>query len=206
MKIDDIEELHKNPALRAKIEELGVIKHIKQDDILLREDSYINSIPILLSGALKVTRKDSDGKEFLIYYIKPGESCVMSLLGSMYAEKSHIQAIAEEDSELLIIPISASADWIREFPEWTAYFFRIFQKRFEELLQVVDSVAFHKMDTRILSFLQKKSEINQHKSIQITHQQIADELGTVREVVSRILKQLEREGQILLARNNITLL
>lgn len=206
MNIDDIEELKKNPELRAKIAQMGIIKHIKQDDIILREDTYINSIPILLFGALKVTRKDADGKEFLIYYIKPGESCVMSLLGSMYAEKSHIQAIAEEDSELLIIPIASSTEWIREFPEWTAYFFRIFQKRFEELLQVVDSVAFQKMDMRIINFLQKKSEINNNKSIQITHQQIADELGTVREVVSRILKQLERENQIKLARNNITLM
>lgn len=205
MNIDDIEELRKNPLLRAKIEQFGVLKHIKQDDIILKEDTYINSIPILLSGALKVTRKDSEGKEFLIYYIKPGESCVMSLLGSIYSEKSHIQAIAEEDSELLIIPISASTEWIREFPEWTAYFFRIFQKRFEELLQVVDSVAFQKMDMRIFNFLQKKSEINNSKVIQITHQQIADELGTVREVVSRILKQLERDNQIKLARNNITL-
>ncbi len=206
MQIDEIEELRKNPELRAKIEQFGVIKQIKQDDVILREDSYINSIPILLSGALKVTRKDADGKEFLIYYIKPGESCVMSLLGSMYSEKSHIQAIAEEDSELLVIPISASSEWIKEFPEWTTYFFRIFQKRFEELLQVVDSVAFQKMDTRIFNFLVKKSEINNNKTIQITHQQIADELGTVREVVSRILKQLERENQIKLARNNITLL
>lgn len=206
MKIDDIEELKKNPLLREKISKIGILKSIKQDDIILREDTYINSIPILLSGALKVTRKDSEGKEFLIYYIKPGESCVMSLLGSMYAEKSHIQAIAEEDSELLIIPISASTEWIKEFPEWTSYFFRIFQKRFEELLQVVDSVAFQKMDTRIFNFLLKKSEINNSKTIQITHQQIADELGTVREVVSRILKQLERDNQIKLARNNITLL
>ena len=152
MEIDDIEELKRNPELREKISKIGVLKSIKQDDIILREDTYINSIPILLSGALKVTRKDSDGKEFLIYYIKPGESCVMSLLGSMYAEKSHIQAVAEEDSELLIIPISASTEWIKEFPEWTSYFFRIFQKRFEELLQVVDSVAFQKMDTRIFNF------------------------------------------------------
>ncbi len=206
MRIEDIEEFKKNPDLKAKILQFGAIKSFKQDDIILREDSYINSIPILLSGTLKVTRRDADGKEILIYYIKPGESCVMSLLGSMHEEKSQIQAIAEEDSELLIIPISASTQWIKEFPEWSAYFFRIFQKRFEELLQVVDSVAFKKMDTRILDFLIKKTEINHTKVINITHQQIADELGTVREVVSRILKQLEKEGQIKLARNNITLL
>lgn len=206
MRIEDIEEFRKNPALKAKIVEFGTIKNFKADDIILREDAYINSIPILLSGALKVTRRDAEGREILIYYIKPGESCVMSLLGSMYEEKSHIQAIAEEDSELLIIPISSSSQWIKEFPEWSAYFFRIFQKRFEELLLVVDSVAFKKMDTRISDFLIKKGEISNSKTIQITHQQIADELGTVREVVSRILKQLEKEGQIKLGRNQITLL
>ena len=206
MHINEIEELKKNPILRKKIEEIGMIKFIKQDEIILREDAYINSIPILLSGLLKITRADNEGKDLLMYYIEPGESCVMSMLGGLYNERSHIKATAEENSELLLIPISESEKWIKEFPEWSIYFFRIFQRRFEELLSVVESLAYQKMDVRLLQHLQKKSQLNHNKVIITTHQQLAEELGTVREVVSRVLKMMEKEGLVQLSRNKITLM
>ncbi len=206
MLIAEIEDLKKNPALRQKIESIGVIKFIKQDEVILREDAYINSIPILLSGLLKITRSDVEGKDLLMYYVEPGESCVMSMLGGLYNEKSHIKATAEENSELLLIPIAESEKWIKEFPEWSIYFFRIFQRRFEELLNVVESLAYQKMDVRLLQHLQKKSQLNQSKIIITTHQHLAEELGTVREVVSRVLKMMEKEGLVQLSRNKITLM
>lgn len=185
---------------------VGISKKFKEGDVILEEDGYIKSIPIVSKGSLRVMRSDDDGREILLYYIKAGESCIMSFLGGMHHDKSKVRAIVEEDSEILFIPIEKLSILMRDYPEWLDYIFRLYHKRFEELLEVVNSIAFKKMDERLLNFIQKKCELNQNKILLVTHEQIANELGTARVVVSRLLKQMEDEGLVKLGRNKITLM
>ena len=184
----------------------GQIKVFPAETILLNLQSYIKSIPIVLSGSIKVIKTDEEGQEILLYYIKPGESCIMSFLAGLHNDTSKIKAIVEEDAEVLMIPIEKAGQWIREFPEWTDFIFNLYQKRFEELLDVVNAVAFQKMDVRLMNLLQQKAMLFHTKEISVTHQQLADELGTTREAVSRVLKQLEKSQALVLSRNKISLL
>jgi CRP/FNR family transcriptional regulator len=181
----------------------GQIKSFPANTIIISEDSYIKSIPIVLKGSIRVMRTDDDGKEILLYYIRPGESCIMSFLGGIHHETSKVKAIAEEDVEILMIPLEKASEWIKEYPEWTDFIFKLYHKRFEELLGVVNAVAFQKLDTRLLQLLEQKASLHNNKEIAITHQQLADEMGTSREAVSRILKQMENSNLIKLGRNKI---
>lgn len=192
--------------MREKLLSYGVVKTFNEGDVILNENAYIKVIPIVMRGSIKVMRTEEDGHEILLYYIQPGESCIMSFLGGMHHETSKIKAVAEEDTEILLIPIDKVTSLIKEFPEWLDYIFRLYHKRFEELLQIVNSIAFKKIDERLLDLLKKKKEISGHNTISITHEQLANELGTARVVVSRLLKQMEKSGLVQLGRNNITLL
>jgi len=192
--------------LNKEVYQSGQIKSFPADTIILDINAYIKSIPIVLSGSIKVIRTDDEGREILLYYIKPGESCIMSFLAGIHNDTSKIKAIVEEDAEVLLIPVSKASDWIKEFPEWTDFIFTLYQKRFEELLEVVNAVAFQKIDVRLLHLLNQKSSLFQSKEIAVTHRQLADELGITREAVSRVLKQMENDKLISLSRNKISLL
>jgi CRP/FNR family transcriptional regulator len=190
----------------ARIVELSVPKSFHQGDVIVQENAHIRSIPIVISGSIRVMRSEGDEKEILLYYIKAGESCIMSFLGGMHNDTSKVKAIAEESTDILFVPANKVKELIREFPEWLDYIFRLYHQRFEELLEVVNAVAFKKMDERLLLFIEKKAEVAQSKILSITHEQLAAELGTARVVVSRLLKQMEESGLIQLGRNKITLL
>ena len=192
--------------LKDEVSTYGQLKKFPAGSVIQQEDSYIKSIPLVLNGSLKVMRTDSDGHEILLHYITPGESCIMSFLGGIHNETSKVKAIVEEDAEILFIPVEKASEWVKKFPEWSDFIFRLYHKRFEELLTAVNAIAFHKLDTRLLQLLKQKAELYQSKEIKITHQQLADELGTAREAVSRVMKQMENEGLVQLSRNKITLL
>lgn len=191
--------------IRNEIKSFGQIKSFLAGSVILNENSYIQLIPIVLKGSLRVMRTDEEGREILLYYIRPGESCIMSFLGGIHHETSKVNAVVEEDTEILFIPVAKAQEWVKEFPEWTDFIFRLYHKRFEELLSVVNAVAFQKLDSRILQLLNRKAQLFQSKEIKITHQQLADELGSTREVISRLIKQLENEGAVKLSRNKIVL-
>lgn len=188
------------------ISKLGRINEFEPGETIINEQTSVQSIPMVLKGSIKVMKSDHDYKEILLYYLRPGETCIMSFLAGLYQDTSKIKAIAEEKSEVLFIPHNKFQDLIRNHPEWLSYIFQIYHKRFEELLDMVNSVAFKKMDERLLKFLQKRAELNQSKMLSLTHEQLARELGTAREVISRLLKQMETEGLVQLERNRITLL
>ena len=194
-----------SPELKAKLSELGFQKTFEENEVILRESSYIKAIPIVLQGSLRVMRTEEDGREILLYYIKAGESCIMSFLGGIHDDTSKINAVAEEKTELLLIPMDKISLLVKDFPEWLDYIFKLYHKRFEELLDVVDAIAFKKLDERILDFVKNKAKLTNSNVINLTHEQIANELGSARVVVSRLLKQLESEGVVELGRNKITL-
>lgn len=199
-------EFASSPGLVKKLRENGMMKTYREGDVILDENSSIRSIPIVMKGMMKVIRTEEDGREILLYYIRAGESCIMSFLGGMHNEKSIVKAEVEEDTEILFLPVDKVSLFIKEYPEWLDYIFRLYHKRFEELLDIVNAIAFKKVDERLLNLLMKKSEILETKILIITHEQLANELGTARVVVSRLLKQLEDSGKLMLGRNKITLL
>jgi len=198
-------EFSSSPELIEKLHQYGITKTYKEGDVILDENSSIRAIPIVMKGMLKVIRTEQDGREILLYYIKAGESCIMSFLGGMHNEKSIVKAEVEEDTEILFLPIDKVSLFIKEYPEWLDYIFRLYHKRFEELLDIINAIAFKKVDERLLNLIQMKSENFKSKIITVTHEQLANELGTARVVVSRLLKQLEDSGKLKLGRNKITL-
>ncbi|BFO67027.1 Crp/Fnr family transcriptional regulator [Chryseobacterium sp. S0630] len=199
-------EFSSSPELVEKLYQYGTTKKYHEGDIILDENASIRSIPIVMKGMLKVIRTEEDGREILLYYIKAGESCIMSFLGGMHNEKSIVRAEIEEDAEILFLPVDKVSLFIKEHPEWLDYIFRLYHKRFEELLDIINAIAFKKVDERLLNLLQKKSELTGSETIHTTHEQLANELGTARVVVSRLLKQLEEDGRLKLGRNKIILL
>ena len=205
MELKELAPFKSAPQVTEQLQKYGINKTYAEGSVIIQEHNYINSIPIVLSGSIRVMRVDDEGRELLLYYIKAGESCIMSFLSGLHQDTSKIKAIAEEDTELLFVPIEKVSLLIKEFPEWLNYIFKLYHKRFEELLEVVNAVAFKKLDQRLLDFIKNKSSLGNTKEIHITHEQIANELGTARVVVSRLLKQLEEEGIIQLGRNKITL-
>jgi CRP/FNR family transcriptional regulator len=206
MELDEIIEFQASPQMISKILELSVHMTFEEGDVILQENAHIRSIPIVTSGSIRVMRSEGDEKEILLYYIKAGESCIMSFLGGLHNDTSKVRAVAEETTDILFVPVSKVKELIREYPEWLDYIFRLYHQRFEELLEVVNAVAFKKMDERLLLFLEKKADITQSNTLSVTHEQLANELGTARVVVSRLLKQMEVEGLVKLGRNKITLL
>ncbi|HRH02522.1 MAG TPA: Crp/Fnr family transcriptional regulator [Bacteroidia bacterium] len=206
MELNNIAEFQSSPGIREKLRSFGTVKKFKEEEIVLQENAFIKAIPIVLTGSIRVMRTDEDGRELLLYYIKPGESCIMSFLGGIHSDTSKVKAIAEESTELLFIPIEMVASLSKEFPEWLDYIFRLYHKRFEELLEVVNDIAFKKMDERLINFIRKKCELAKSHTLHVTHEQIAAELGTARVVISRLLKHMEDEKLVQLGRNKITLL
>lgn len=205
MPSDKLIDFDSSSEIKDKLIEYGYAKTFSEGDILLNENAYIKAIPIVTSGSIRVMRTDEEGKELLLYYIKAGESCIMSFLGGIHHDTSKVKAIAEEPTEILFIPIDKVTSLIKDYPEWLDYIFRLYHKRFEELLDVVNAVAFKKMDERLLNFIKKKSEMANSHTLYVTHEQLANELGTARVVVSRLLRQMEVEGLVKLSRNKITL-
>lgn len=204
--IDTISEFRTSPELKEKLQEYCIVKEYQAGDIILNENAYIRAIPMVAKGSIRVLRTDEDGREILLYYIKAGESCIMSFLGGIHHETSKVRAEVEEDAEIYFLPIDKVTEFIREYPQWLDYIFRQYHRRFEELLDVVNAIAFKKVDERLLLLLQKKAALTGSRTLLVSHEQMANELATARAVVSRLLKKLEEDGVVRLGRNKIELL
>ena len=162
---------------------------------ILKEGQYVRMIPIVLQGLVKVFTRVEE-KELLLYYIGSTQSCIMSFSAGLSQSPSRIFAISEEPSMLLLLPAEKINKWIREFPALNDLFFRQYNLRYTEMLDTINSLLFGRMDQRLYQYLQEKSRLKGEKILDIRHKQIAAELGTAREVVTRVLKKLEQEGKI----------
>ncbi|MGB4844649.1 MAG: Crp/Fnr family transcriptional regulator [Ferruginibacter sp.] len=194
------------PALLKEIEQFGIIQQFNEGDIIMDYGKYIRMMPIILKGTIKVSRLDDDGNEILLYYLSSNESCSMAYSCCIEAKKSEVKAIAEEDVELIAIPHLKLDEWLCKYTSWKNYIMRSFNERFIELLKSIESIAFHKLDERLIAYLKEKQRISGSAVIKASHSLIADELATSRVVISRLLKQLENSNQIILYRNEIKLL
>ncbi|HPH24683.1 MAG TPA: Crp/Fnr family transcriptional regulator [Chitinophagaceae bacterium] len=206
--MNNILELIFEPALVAEMHEFGVVANYKEGDIIIDYGKYIRTMPIILNGTIKVYRMDEDGNgnEILLYYLSSNESCSMAYSCCVEAKKSEVKAIAEDDVELLAIPHNKLDEWLCKYPSWKNYIMRSFNIRFLELLKSIESIAFHKLDERLIAYLKEKQRLSGSSVIKASHYLIADELATSRVVISRLLKQLENDKKIILYRNEIKLL
>ncbi len=158
--LEQIAEFKSSPELIGKLYKYSIQKNYKEGSLILNENASIRSIPIVTKGILKVIRTEEDGREILLYYIKAGESCIMSFLGGLHNETSKVKAEVEEDAEILFLPIDKVSLFIKEYPQWLDYIFRLYHKRFEELLEIINAIAFKKVDERLLNLL--KTNPNSH--------------------------------------------
>lgn len=188
------------------MQQFGEIKHFREGDLIMDYGKYIRMMPIIVKGTIKVFRMDETGNEILLYYLSSNESCSMAYSCCMEAKKSEVKAIAEDDVELIAIPHLKLEEWLCKYPTWKSYIMRSFNERFLELLKSIESIAFHKLDERLISYLKEKQRLSGSSVIKASHYLIADELHTSRVVVSRLLKQLENDKKIILYRNEIKLL
>jgi len=189
-----------------EIFETGIYKEYKKDDIIIDIDQPLNYIPLLLSGTIKILREDDHGNELLLYFLEAGDTCAMSLTCCLKTSKSNIRAVAESDSSLVLIPVKKIHDWFHTNESWRNFILDAYQIRFNEMLETIDTLAFLKMDERVFKYLIDKVKLRASTSIEIKHNDIADDLHTSRVVISRILKQLENEKKIKLSRNKIDVL
>lgn len=192
--------------LLIEINQVGTFREIPSGQILIDIGSYVKSIPLLISGAIKILREDEEGDELLLYFLEKGDTCAVTLSCCMGQTKSDIRAVAELDTKLIMIPIQKMEDWIATYKSWRNFAFQSYHNRLQEMLEAIDGIAFLKMDERLIKYLQDKVKILKTDVIHITHQEIAYELHTSRVVISRLLKKLEKIGRIELHRNSIKVL
>lgn len=192
-----------DPHLQNAIEKEAKIKEFEAGQTIIDKGQYIKIVPIILQGSVKVLRTDEAGHELFLYYIESGETCAVSLTCCSTSNPSDIKAVTEEKTVILGVPVRKHEEWINEYSQWRDFVALTYQSRFQELLLTIDAIAFQKMDERLLGYLITKSKQLRSLELSITHQEIASELGSSREVISRLLKQLEKKRLVELGRNII---
>ena len=186
---------HLNADLLESIRNKAQLKTLPKNTEILREGQYIKVIPLVLKGLIKVYTRYKD-RELLLYYIQPRESCIMSFSASLENDPSSIYAVTEEDTEALLMPVNEVRGWMTDYPGLNSLFFYQYKQRYSELLDTIQHLMFDKMDKRLYEHLKTKTTIKNQNPLKISHQQLADELGTVREVISRVMKKLETDGLV----------
>ncbi len=189
--------------LVSEIDKASTLLELKADENILSEGDYIKSFPMVISGCLRVVRLSDEGNELLLYYLNSGEICSMALTCCMGLQKSRIKMIAEEDSVLLTIPVNMPEKWMSDYKSWKEYMMYSYRHRFDELLDTIDAIAFMKLDERLIRFFEERFSSTGKTVFPGTHQDIAEQLNTSREVVSRLLRNLENKKLVITERNSV---
>lgn len=190
-----------DPLLLEELEKHGQVQVIEAGASIIEPGQYIKMVPVVLEGTIKVMRTNEEGHDLFLYYIESGETCAVSLTCCSAMNPSEVKAVAEEKTKILAVPARKHEEWTNEFRQWKDFVAQTYQKRFQSMFQAIDDIAFKKMDERLLKYLVVKSKQAKSNELSLTHQDIARELGTSREVISRLLKQLENRKLVELGRN-----
>ena len=196
---------HLRLELEDKITELGEVITVNKSQTIVVKGQYIRKIPIVIKGLLKVITS-SEEKDLLVYYIQPGESCIMSFSAALNNQKSRIMATAEEDTTILLLPSQEVFNWVKEYQEFNTLFYRQYHQRYLDLLETIDQLVNENLDGRIYSYLKNKVLLTGNNPIKLSHRIIASEVGTSREVVTRIIKKLENNDRVVQHENSIEVL
>lgn len=194
------------PELLAAFKAKAKRVEVKEGDIILDFGQTVRVVPIVLSGTLKISRLDDKGNELLLYYVNPKESCAMTFTCCMQQFPSEVKATADEATVFLSLPIDVMDEWMMKYPTWKKFVMSTIRTRFNELLRAIDQLAFQKLDERLVQYLKEKSKTTGSMLINLSHEQVAKEMASSREVISRLLKRLENEQKLLLYRHQIKLL
>ncbi len=189
-----------------EISKIGTYKRIRENQLLVDIDDSLSKIPLLLTGAIKISREDKNGDEIILYFLERGDTCTISFASGLNTIKSKIKGVAEKDSEVIFFPSEKIEEWLVKYKSWRLFVIDSYNIRINEMLEAIDTLAFMKMDQRLYKYLTDKVKIMRCISLHTTHQEIATDLNTSRVVISRLLKQLENEGRIKLYRNKIEVL
>lgn len=178
-----------------ELQKNAIVNSIKAKTEIIREGQKNKFVPFLMKGSIKVFSLN-DGRELIYYYIKPNDSCLMTFSSIFSDYTSKIYAVTEEDSEVILIPVSVVHEWLIKFPQINRIFYGEYEKRFSDVMNMVNEAVFHRLDKRILNYIKQQINLTGNHPIKLTHREIAANLGTSREVVSRVLKKIENEGEI----------
>jgi CRP/FNR family transcriptional regulator len=189
-----------------EIVKVGHLHTVAQGEIVIDYGQSVRYMPLLLEGAIKIMRQDDDGEELLLYFLESGDTCTMTMTCCMGNTKSEVRAVAEKDSTLIMIPVENMGGWMQKYRGWMTFVFDSYSNRFSEMLEAIDSLAFSNMHDRIHRYLKDKVMVTKTTELDVTHQEIANDLHSSRVVISRLLKSLEKEGKIRISRNNLEVL
>lgn len=193
--------------LQQEISDVGKLMHFRAGEVIMNYGSYVKLVPLIINGSIKVAREDErEGREMLLYFLEPGETCSMSFTCCMMDKKSEIRTEAVEDTSLIAIPIRYVDSWMTKYQSWKNFVMRTYDSKLVELVRALDSVAFEGMDARLGKYLQARVKATSSEVIRATHQEIAKDLGASREAISRLLKKLETMGKVELSRNEVKVL
>lgn len=194
-----------DPGLLSEIDRYTKIKRILRGDVLMSPGDKVVFVPIVQSGVLRIIRENEEGKEIFLYHLYPGQTCAMAINCCQAHKDSAVKAIAEDDTELLLVPVEMVEQWMK-YDQWKTFLNSTYSQRFAELIEVIDLIAFSNMDKQVLHYLNERARATGSETLSITHQQIADELHTHREAISRLLRTMEQKGLVKLGRNTIDLI
>ncbi|MFN8274736.1 MAG: Crp/Fnr family transcriptional regulator [Flavobacteriaceae bacterium] len=189
-----------------EMDQQAVFQSVESGTTIMRTGQYIKSTVLVLAGQIKIYRQDDDGGEFFMYYLQPGQACAISMICATRNQKSQIMAKVTEDAELMMIPLPLMDQWMMKHRSWYEFVIETYRSRFEEVLEVIDSIAFRAMDERLEFYLNRHREACGCNELKLSHQEIANDLSTSREVISRLLKKMEQRGLVKLHRNQIELI
>lgn len=191
--------------LLEEMSEYGIERSFSRGESIIRKGEFMKYVPLIIKGSIRVMREDEEGHEMLLYYLETGNTCAMSITCCTRNEQSNIWAIAEEDSEVLLLPLTKMEEWMKKYSSWRSFIMNSYSNRMESLLETLDSIAFYSLDKRLMKYLNDRSRALNKQEFSITHGEIARELNSSREAISRLLKKLEGMKKVVLGRNKITL-
>ncbi len=206
LKLQDYFSIVFEPELLREIEQYGSLVKLQKGDLLIDIGNSIKQVPLLLNGAIKIVREDNNGDEIVLYFLERGDTCAISFVNCLNHSKSKVRGVAEKESEAIYIPVQKLEEWMAKYKSWREFVIESYSSRLDEMIEAIDTLAFMRMDQRLFKYLADKVKILRDTTLNTTHQEIALDLNTSRVVISRLLKQLENEGKIILHRNRIEVL
>jgi CRP/FNR family transcriptional regulator len=186
--------------------DISQLYSFNKGEVILKESSYVQQIPLVVSGIVKVYKEEENGNEVLIYYIKPGESCIMSIVAAEKDVPVNIKAVIEETAQIILIPKNKLSFLRNNFDKWNLFVYSLFNEKFDEVIEMIKILTFSNKEKRLLDYLKRISQLTKSKIVFKSHQEIANELGTSREVISRLLKKTEKDKKIILSQRKIELI
>lgn len=209
MLIDKITKCYNKVLEKELIEEIAKVGHyqkLRKGDILIDIDDDLTHIPMILDGVVKIVRKDNEGNELSLYYLEKGDTCSISFANCINSRKSIFKGTAEQDVEVVFVPVECIDEWLVKYKTFRYFIIDSYHFRLLEMVDSIDSLAFLKLEERLLKYLKEKIKISNAKTLAITHQELATDLNSSRTVISRLLKNLEKNGKVRMQRNKLQLI